>query len=68
MKHRRILLVEDNPADIRLTQEVLRESNLAIDMDVVRDGEQALAFLRRRESYTVFETVSQWACPALWPA
>lgn len=52
MMQRRILLVEDNPADIRLTQEVLRESQVDVAMDVVRDGEQAMAFLRRHDPYT----------------
>jgi chemotaxis family two-component system response regulator Rcp1 len=42
-----ILLVEDNPADVRLTQEALRESKLSNRMHAVGDGEQALRFLRR---------------------
>ena len=41
-----ILLVEDNPADVRLAQEVLRESGLEHDLLVARDGEQALKILR----------------------
>jgi CheY-like chemotaxis protein len=44
----RILLVEDNNADIRLTQETLRESKVRNEMHVVRDGEEALTFLRRK--------------------
>ena len=47
MNNRRILLVEDNAADIRLTEEVLRDAGSGVALDVVRDGEQALAFLRR---------------------
>lgn len=47
----RILLVEDNPADIRLTEEVMQESGMEVTMDVVRDGEQALLFLRRENNY-----------------
>lgn len=43
-----ILLVEDNPADVRLTQEVLRETDLDFELQVARDGEQALAMLRRQ--------------------
>jgi two-component system, chemotaxis family, response regulator Rcp1 len=43
----RILLVEDNPADIRMTVELLREGKLSNHLDVVRDGEEALRFLRR---------------------
>ena len=38
----RVLLVEDNPGDIRLTQEALKESTMEIVLDVVSDGEQAL--------------------------
>lgn len=48
----RILLVEDNPGDIRLTQEALKESNMDIHLDVVLDGEQALDFLMKRGKYT----------------
>jgi CheY-like chemotaxis protein len=42
-----ILLVEDNPADVRFTQEVLRDSQLPHDVQVARDGVEALAILRR---------------------
>lgn len=47
----RILLVEDNPGDIRLTQEALKESNLDIHLDVVSDGEQAVDFLTHKGKY-----------------
>jgi two-component system, chemotaxis family, response regulator Rcp1 len=49
MAHRPIvlLLVEDNPADVRLAQEALREGRVQNQMHVVGDGEEALAFLRR---------------------
>src|SRR5579862_5668920 len=47
----RILLVEDNPGDIRLTQEALKESDMDIMLDVVTDGEQALDFLLKRNKY-----------------
>jgi chemotaxis family two-component system response regulator Rcp1 len=47
----RVLLVEDNPGDIRLTQEALKESSMDIVLDVVSDGEQALDFLMRRNKY-----------------
>ena len=43
----KILLVEDNPADIRLTQEALRQGREQVDLSVVEDGQEALAFLRR---------------------
>jgi two-component system, chemotaxis family, response regulator Rcp1 len=42
-----VLLVEDSPGDIRLTQEVFRDANRGIHLHVVSDGVQALAFLRR---------------------
>jgi len=42
-----ILLVEDNPGDVRLTEVALREGTVAGELSVVADGEQALAFLRR---------------------
>ncbi len=46
-----ILLVEDNPADVRLTQEVFRDSRITNNIYVVSDGEEALAFLRKKERY-----------------
>lgn len=46
-----ILLVEDNPADVRLAQEVLRETELAHELLVARDGEQALNMIRRQGDY-----------------
>jgi chemotaxis family two-component system response regulator Rcp1 len=42
-----ILLVEDNPGDVRLTQEALKEGDLPNRLHVVKDGVEALAFLRR---------------------
>ncbi|MDW8273734.1 MAG: response regulator [Chitinophagales bacterium] len=49
-KHR-ILLVEDNPGDIRLTQEAFKESALNVHLDVVTDGEMALDFLFKRGKF-----------------
>ena len=40
-----ILLVEDNPDDVELTLHALRKNNLANQIHVARDGEEALAFL-----------------------
>jgi len=42
-----ILLIEDNPGDVLLTREALTECALAHELSVVRDGEEALAFLER---------------------
>ena len=46
-----ILLVEDNPGDVRLTQEALTENKLHNNLHVVWDGEEAIAFLRREGQY-----------------
>lgn len=46
-----ILLVEDNPGDIRLTQEVLKEGKLRNTLSVVMDGEEAMLFLRKEGQY-----------------
>jgi CheY-like chemotaxis protein len=45
------LLVEDNPGDVRLTREALKESKLSNNLSVVGDGVEALAFLRREGTY-----------------
>jgi CheY-like chemotaxis protein len=42
-----ILLVEDNPGDVRLTVEAFKEGKICNHLSVVRDGVDALAFLRR---------------------
>jgi CheY-like chemotaxis protein len=47
-----ILLVEDNPGDVRLTREALRESGMRNHLSVARDGSEALAFLYRRGAYS----------------
>lgn len=46
-----ILLVEDNAADIRLTEEAMKEGRVRNQLRVARDGEEALAILRREGSY-----------------
>ena len=47
----RVLLVEDNEADVRLTREALRESGDDVRLSAVGDGEQAMHYLRREEGY-----------------
>jgi CheY-like chemotaxis protein len=42
-----ILLVEDNPGDVRLTIEALKEGKVSNSLSVARDGVEALSFLRR---------------------
>lgn len=46
-----ILLVEDNPGDVRLTIEALKEGKVANEINVAVDGIEALAFLRREGKY-----------------
>jgi len=50
---KRILLAEDNPADVELTLSALAEHNLANEVVVVKDGEQALDYLYRRGQYSM---------------
>lgn len=44
---RRLLVVEDSESDVELLREALADSEPRVDLDVVRHGEDALAFLRR---------------------
>lgn len=46
-----ILLVEDNPGDVRLTQEAFKENKLTNSLSVVEDGVEAMAFLNRTDGY-----------------
>ncbi|MBX9948198.1 MAG: response regulator [Candidatus Obscuribacterales bacterium] len=46
-----ILLVEDSPADIALTEEALKESGLENTLTIVTDGEQAIEYLSKRGKY-----------------
>jgi chemotaxis family two-component system response regulator Rcp1 len=43
-----VLLVEDSPGDVRLTQEAFREANKEIHLHVASDGVEAMAFLRQQ--------------------
>lgn len=46
-----VLLVEDNPGDVRLTLEALKDSKVKNHLSVVYDGVEAMAFLRREGQY-----------------
>ncbi len=46
-----ILLVEDNPGDVRLTREALKDAKMHNDMHVAEDGVEAISFLRREGKY-----------------
>lgn len=48
---RDLLIVDDNPADVRYTEEMLKEAGVKSDRHVVGDGVEALRFLRRRGEY-----------------
>jgi chemotaxis family two-component system response regulator Rcp1 len=47
-----ILLVEDNPGDVRLTREALKEAKFRNKVQVVGDGVEALAYLRQQGQYS----------------
>jgi CheY-like chemotaxis protein len=46
-----ILLVEDNPGDVRLTIEALRDTKVLNNLSFAKDGVEAIAFLRREREY-----------------
>ena len=43
-----ILLIEDNPGDIRLTKEAFKETGMAVNLSVVTDGVEALQYLKQQ--------------------
>ena len=57
-----ILLVEDNPADILITQRALRETVFAADLVVLRDGQEAVDYLVRGGAHAADPT---WRRPDL---
>jgi len=46
-----ILLVEDNPGDVRLTKEAMKEAKIFNILNVVEDGVEALAYLRKKGKF-----------------
>ena len=52
LKDLHILMVEDNPADVRLTREALRDGKIESILHVVKDGVEAMAYLRRQGNYS----------------
>lgn len=48
-KKAKVLLVEDNPGDIRLTEEAFLESRIPTELLAVKDGDTALSFLREND-------------------
>ena len=47
----RVLLVEDSPGDVRLTQEAFRSADMSIQLSVASDGVDAMAMLNREGEY-----------------
>lgn len=47
-----VLLVEDSPGDVRLTQEAFKDAQVRIHLHVVSDGAEAMAFLWREQKFT----------------
>jgi CheY-like chemotaxis protein len=46
-----VLLVEDNPGDAQLTRIALEDSKISVHLNVVEDGVEAMAFLRKQDKY-----------------
>ena len=51
-----ILLVEDNPGDVCLIQEALKETKVINNLHVIGDGEEALSFLNKKGKYSEIES------------
>ena len=51
-----ILLIEDNPGDVRLTQEAFKEGKKNVNLDVVMDGVEAINYLYKRDQYSEKES------------
>ena len=57
-----ILLVEDNPADVKITERAVKDSGIAVELIVVRDGQEAVDYLLRQGR---FEDAPAWRNPDL---
>jgi len=51
----RILMVEDNPGDVRLMQEALKECKFANEITIAGDGEEAISMLKRQGKHSSYE-------------
>jgi len=58
----RILIVEDDPNDVELTLTALAEYNLANEVVITRDGQQALDYLYVGENFTLAQTTTLRSC------
>ena len=61
-----ILLVEDNEGDIRLTIEAFKEAKIRNHIRVVRDGEEALAYLKKEAAYARKVCWCRWEELCVW--
>jgi CheY-like chemotaxis protein len=55
---KKILIVDDSPNDVELTIKALKKNNLANEIDVAEDGEEALDYLYKRGKFTGRENVN----------
>lgn len=51
LKPLEVLLIEDDPGDVELTKEALEDSKVMVNLHVVEDGVEAMAFLRREDKF-----------------
>ncbi|MDJ0618723.1 MAG: response regulator [Calothrix sp. MO_192.B10] len=51
-----VLLIEDNPGDVELTQIALDDSKISVNLSVVEDGVEAMAFLHKEGKYAKVTT------------
>ncbi|MDE0204582.1 MAG: response regulator [Candidatus Tectomicrobia bacterium] len=56
MRRLTVLLVEDNPRDVRLTERAFEQADVPHDLQVVRDGDEALAYLHREGEYAAADS------------
>lgn len=56
MRRLTVLLVEDNPRDVRLTERAFEQANVPHELRVVRDGDEALAYLHREGDYAAADS------------
>ena len=56
MRRLTVLLVEDNPRDVRLTQRAFEQAKVPHELRVVRDGDEALAYLHREGDYAAADS------------
>ena len=47
----KILMIEDNPGDVRLTREVLRDASISSLLNAVKDGEEAMNYLYQKDAF-----------------